>query len=223
MVGSGRRGVKRRRVETNRTTAVVPRRVSGIPNETFVKLYYADSDVMTSAAGTPVSHVYRANSLFDPDYTGTGSQPVGFDQYAALYGRYCVYKVQAEVEALVGSALSTQWSINLQQDLNYPTTMSEHYADISTEDSAFHIGGYANVVGRFKRVWNLASKNGVTLKEYLSDDRFQAAVGNNPSETMGIRITASPIDGAASACILGYTVKLTYWAKFYDRQVLNMS
>lgn len=40
---------------------------------------------------------FRINSLFDPDFTGTGSQPVGFDQWMALYDRYRVLAVETDV------------------------------------------------------------------------------------------------------------------------------
>lgn len=41
------------------------------------------------AAGT-VAYYLRCNSAYDPDYTGVGGQPRGFDQYAALYNQYTV-------------------------------------------------------------------------------------------------------------------------------------
>jgi len=44
----------------------------------------------TAAAAAPQQ--FRCNSIFDVDYTGTGHQPYGHDQYAAIYNSYFVRK-----------------------------------------------------------------------------------------------------------------------------------
>lgn len=40
------------------------------------------------------AHTYRNNSLFDPDYTGAGSQPSGFDQIKLFYQIYKVFEMK---------------------------------------------------------------------------------------------------------------------------------
>lgn len=41
--------------------------------------------------GTVARYLLRCNSVFDPDYSSTGGQPRGFDQYALLYNQYTVH------------------------------------------------------------------------------------------------------------------------------------
>lgn len=62
---------------------------AGIPLSRTVKLRYSAQVSMNNPIGGAV-HNFRANSLFDPDLTGVGSQPLGFDQMAALYNHYVV-------------------------------------------------------------------------------------------------------------------------------------
>lgn len=71
----------------------VPRSVPHLYNNTYtVKLTYADNfhhDVIQngSAGGT---QFFRMNSIFDPDQTGTGHQPIMRDLWASQYDYYAV-------------------------------------------------------------------------------------------------------------------------------------
>ena len=62
---------------------------AGIPLSRTVKLRYSQQVSMSNPVGGAV-HNFRANSLYDPDLTGVGGQPLGFDQMAALYNHYVV-------------------------------------------------------------------------------------------------------------------------------------
>lgn len=55
-----------------------------------VTFRYFDSPVLNAAAGATAVHIYRTNGLFDPDLTGVGHQPRGFDQLMPLYDNYVV-------------------------------------------------------------------------------------------------------------------------------------
>lgn len=44
----------------------------------------------TAVAGTIESYLFRANSIFDPNFTGIGHQPIGHDQWKNFYRRYKV-------------------------------------------------------------------------------------------------------------------------------------
>jgi len=59
------------------------------PNKMLVNLRY--SEQFAFVAGTAIAtQVYSCNSLNDPNVTGAGHQPRGFDQWMALYDHYTV-------------------------------------------------------------------------------------------------------------------------------------
>lgn len=68
----------------------------GMPERFFTKLAYTDVIVMNSA-NTLQKYIFRANALYDPDYTGTGSQPAYRDQLAQIYAAYRVFACKIEV------------------------------------------------------------------------------------------------------------------------------
>ena len=73
----------------------------GFPVNQVVKLAY--EDLITLSPGTARSqYTFRGNSLFDPDYTGTGHQPRYFDQYAEVYSKYKVLSSSIVVELING-------------------------------------------------------------------------------------------------------------------------
>ena len=62
----------------------------GFPNSIITTVRYADIQVLNSVLGATSSLVYRANGIFDPEYTAVGHQPMYSDNYKAIYDYYTV-------------------------------------------------------------------------------------------------------------------------------------
>lgn len=104
--------------------------VFGFPSSIRTKLRYHEGLAYTSASGVVTTNIYRANSVFDPNETGTGHQPMYFDQLALVYGRYVVnsstikitYNPASEVAAtsvwVVGVIGQSAGSISSTPDIN---------------------------------------------------------------------------------------------------------
>jgi len=60
------------------------------PARRTVKLRYSDYATLSSASGVVAAYVFTANGLYDPNRTGTGHQPMGFDQMCLSYEHFCV-------------------------------------------------------------------------------------------------------------------------------------
>lgn len=71
------------------------------PYRLFRKLRYNnDFTDLTPSSALAVGHVYRLNGLYDPDVTGAGNQPRGFDQYMTMYNKYVVLGALVNVKFL---------------------------------------------------------------------------------------------------------------------------
>lgn len=79
-----RRLTSARKVSAGQRTSI--RRVATFSQRRFI------NDALTD-----VALVYRGNSMFDPDLSGTGLQPVGFDENMALYENYRVHGSKIKV------------------------------------------------------------------------------------------------------------------------------
>lgn len=90
---TGRREIKRYNSNLQGTNPqnIAIFRGYGFPDGLITNLQYCAAVSLTPSAGTPTPvYVFRLASLFDPDYTSTGTQPYWFDQLAAVYERYKV-------------------------------------------------------------------------------------------------------------------------------------
>ncbi len=62
-----------------------------LPFKLVTRLSYHSKYTLTGGAADAMAiQVINASSLYDPDYTGTGHQPLGFDQLMPIYDHYVV-------------------------------------------------------------------------------------------------------------------------------------
>lgn len=72
-------------------TGMVLRYLPLYPFRTRRNLIYAPSGLTTiTGTATANAYVFSVNGLYDPDITGTGGQPLGFDQLMNAYNHYTV-------------------------------------------------------------------------------------------------------------------------------------
>lgn len=78
------------------TIAKVP---AGFPMGRRNTMRYVENITMSSSAGVMATHLFSANGIYDPDITGLGHQPYGYDQMAAYFNHYVV----------IGSKITVNW------------------------------------------------------------------------------------------------------------------
>lgn len=82
----------RKRVYKKRNTVFRPQRLLkvGFPKTTAVKLRYVDGVPLNPPVGTLANYAFSANSCFKPNVGAAGHQPMNFDMWSELYGKYIV-------------------------------------------------------------------------------------------------------------------------------------
>jgi len=190
-----------------------------IARESVVWLKYVEAIESSNAA---LDFVWRLNSIFDPNRTGTGHQPMGHDQYAVLYNRYRVTDVTVVVSGALDSTLtSAPHRITFLAD-NLATAYTS-WATMAEQSGATHYIITPNSPFRIVKRYHLASITGVDNKAYL-DDRFQSLFGTNPAEDISLHLATSLADGSAAvAAGVKYSVSLYMKTHVFDPLVLNQS
>lgn len=130
---------------------------------------------------------FRLNSLHDPDYTGTGHQPMGYDQFTALYQQWWVLSSRVTIDAIFTTDTASIASVGVNRaqvgffatanDTTLPTTADQM---IENHNCRFrHMTGYMNKA-RFSESFSHPKFFGVNEMQYLADDQFGGSVGSNP-------------------------------------------
>jgi len=97
-------------IKTNTAVVHTGRSRSGLPPVRRSKLKYCEV-AATGSLSALATFVMSANNLFDPNNSGTGHQPLGFDQWALFYESYMVEKSRMRVYVIPDSATQTSSAV----------------------------------------------------------------------------------------------------------------
>lgn len=214
---------------------------SPFPIYKFTNFRYNQNFVLSTVASTPnfgAEQVFRLNALYDPDETGGGHQPYGFDQWCgdpttAPYGRYKVYSVDVNVVFSAPQCPAGVSAIKCAAIVLHPAStyaLAGKNAETASE-APFSATRILTNSGQ-QRVQIGARMPMSTVfqvtREQFSDDLDTTTAGYNsiPGSvpTLSIAI-ADPTGGlsllGASTC--NAEVTLTYYTMLYDRNQVNPS
>lgn len=213
-----KRAVRRAR---NKPETKVIRFSTGISDRLRVKLKYVEL-INHSVAFTNAVQVFRANSLFDPNFTGVGAQPRYFDQWAAVYQQYRVYGCRMKISVTCTSAATP---IHVATVFTDSDPSSESFIDISEARYGKYHGMISqNTAGPqtriFSRYMTMRKLHGV--KDLANSDDLAAQVTTNPADPSFVAYALQSIDavGTTSAFV---RVELTYYAEFFGPQLVSDS
>lgn len=208
-----------RRVGRANTSAYSVRSARSVfPAVLRTALTYADSVTITASSLGKSGHTFAANSLFDPDVTGTGSQPRYYDSLCGANGGtapYHYYLVSAvKAVAFVRNLSTVHMFVSLSMftaSATAPATLQEAR---EREDTVVAIvspkGGGASTT---KLSMYRALKNMLGVKDLLDDPDAGATYNANPNSLCYVVFQAYNPDGVGSSSVTA-DMALTYYSAF---------
>lgn len=204
----------------------------GFPIEKRVTLRYMAEQTL-SAGATIQDHIYRLGSVYDPDYTGTGAQPMLFDQWAAIYSKYTVLSTHVTVQPTYASGSTVNPSFLGVTISTSSTSVASEFKSVSALlESPYTVGflQYGNVnmslplqrgrIPALKASWNAATFFGV---ESVRDGSiYSADVTTNPSTEAYAHVFAAPI-GANTFGQVNMIVTMLFDVVFRDPKLVDGS
>jgi len=193
----------------------VPRnRFPGYPRSEKVTLRYVDNTTQT-ATGLSVFQ-YRLNGPYDPDEAVGGNQPLGFDQYMALYNRYRVEKCHVVVD-FVNGGTTLLAAIAPSISVTDPSTIE----DLMCLPRALHAlipaqGG----MDRHRFIMDVDIKEFFGLAANIDNDLTGDAT-SAPSKQLYLHVGSEENDSSAKAVVI--SVFLEFEIKFMEFKQLALS
>lgn len=213
-----KRAFKKKRYTRNaRRRKTVMYKGVGPPPSVMAKLCMSSLRQATITAGSTDSRVWGINTLFDPDISGTGLQPMYFDQYAAMYNNYIVYGAKFDVKITCGSGTSNMY---------YPIALICPYVfglgnwttiqDMIAEPGAqwkWMIPG--NKQASFRGFYKPHRIAGISKLKYSNEENYSAAKTANPTNVIALNVNVANLDGSQSISV-ATEIRITYYAKFFN-------
>lgn len=155
-------------------------------------------------------HLFSANGLYDPNVTGGGKQPRGFDQLMALYDHYIVDEACLELWVTNPNSAACMVNIAIKDGTDTVTRKGVMEETVTTHKL---IGGTTgNPTGYTK----------ISVKPYqylglkMGEAELKGSNAANPSDQVIFSVSAMPVDSSIDAAALSFVAKLTYKARFIE-------
>jgi len=175
----------------------------GFPDKFRITLKYVASTSF-SASATPAAQVYRPNGLFDIDLTGTGSQPLWYDQITAIYQEYVVLGAEAEVDLLNNSTTVPAYAVALYTDVNQSSLAHEALEEFKySKKLIMGISGAAAV--KKLRLPYITTEQIQGEADIEGDPNFWSAYTTVPTDQWFLIIKVAATDGVSNVNVTART------------------
>ncbi len=182
-------------------------------------LYYDSRFELTGAAGILQMHFFRANDLYDPDATGTGHQPIGFDQAMLFWEQFAVFSSKITVAFRSNNADGLRVGICLSPDQTVPPINELMENGYLVSD----VVAGTNSVGLGYHTWKTLSMSSDNVKyfqmrskeDYFANPNFIGNAAGSPAELNYFGVFAFNNITTTTTDVL-FDVQLSYDARFQE-------
>jgi hypothetical protein len=174
------------------------------------------SDFAQQTATVLSVYTYRLNSLYDPDESGTGAQPYGFDELMALFNYYRVEFANIEVQVCNTGTAPAMVAL-APSILNTDPTSVNDVASMPLGQSAL-IPEEGDNKHTFRMRVDIRSFLGIKMN---IDDNLIGTATSNPTRMLYLHVASEQVDTAAKK--ITAVVRIDYGTRFINPKQLTLS
>jgi hypothetical protein len=195
-----------------------------MPDRFYTSLNYNQLNAITTAGvGVPSLQSFRMNSIFDPDLTGVGHQPLGHDEFTPFYTKYTVTGIRYAVTYSNQSTTDyADVAVCLRPNTNGYGTMSTVLESSYVQRAVLGPEGGANNIRTIRGTCTVAKIRGVPTQKVINENEYSAQIGANPVLQPTLQIYVEN-QNTAAAITVNVRTDITYFVQLYDRRIITQS
>lgn len=175
---------------------------------------YFDTGILNNPGVSAASwQVFNLSSLFDPDTTGVGHQPIGFDQLMPLYDHYTVHHVEVRVTFSSADATNAQIVVLSLQDKAGTTTNAGTV--IENGRCTYTVLGQRGGAGQVARLTMDVDHSAFFARSVLNGDKYMGGSTYSPTEAVYLHVGVMGLGGVDSAGA-NFCTELIYHARLSE-------
>jgi hypothetical protein len=193
----------------------------------MIEFPYVETVAMDPTSGSAALQLWNLTGLYDPNQTGTGHQPLGFDQWLGLfYNYYCVVEAYWDVIVYSQSATATG-QVLIAHGLADDTAVS---SDLSTlwENPTFTVTplgsmGSSHDVVRFHGHLDISKHFGITRAALLAAANHLGDSTAIPAQNVFLQVLVAANNASVNPENVITWTKLRFLAVLSERRELAQS
>jgi len=178
------------------------RTISYFPDSLRIVMRY--NQVFTWTGAAAVVQAFRGNSVYDPDRTGTGSQPMYYDQLSSIYNKYVVLGARCTLTVANASGNSVNVNVFPSKDTTFAGAMYDRNQQPRASYGVVSPNSGANNQCFLCTYDTLARIYGKVDPE--DDDNYGSQVGTNPAQGWNFLMAAQTFDGTTTVLYSNVTI-----------------
>lgn len=194
---------------------------TAFPASKITTLKYTEGYITVDApVGSSAGYVFRANGLFDPNYTGTGHQPLGFDQWCAMYNRYVVLasKIKVTFYATDTETLDVVAGVAVYDTTTTASSIEKYMEQPMASWTVIPAGAGADTKTCYA-AFDVKTFNG----NLPLDDVLQGNPSSDPGRLWYYHVFCGATGAAENPGALKATLEIEYKVKFFSPVTLALS
>lgn len=196
------------------------------PNNVMVKLRYGgEARTIDPGAGILGFHVFSAGGMYDPDITGSGHQPRGFDELMDAFNHYLVIGAKITISARAGSTSPANLNtigITLRPSSGIVSSVTDYYEDLGSVWKQCG-GSSAEQTVILSKGYSPRKVYGASVRTLMADDLKKGSQVSNPIDNQFWHVWVNPFDGSSDTTAVVVRATIEYTAVMLEPVLIGQS